>query len=338
MKKTLFIILSIIVGIILFIGVLIYIGPGELVVAFESFSWETIAIVIGLAFLQIFITIYRWKIVLKSQGDDIPLKKLISPKIVGFTVSFLTPGLYVGGEPVRAYLLKKQTGVRYSHGFASIIVDKILDFTYPLPFLIGALVYAMFKYDISWEAVSVFIAVLIGLITLLILFYVQTYRGKGFFSGLIVLFRLDRFTKFGKLVKRMLYFEKLVITFFNHRKALFIQGLMLSLLGGMVIFVQFMVVLNALGIEADIVQILVMMVFMILSFLIPIPASLGSFEASQVIVFTALGHPASIGVAFTLILRVAEMAKLGIGFTFLSNIGLKFLKELPEKNGNNNSE
>lgn len=335
MKKTLLFILSLLVGIALFVGVLYYIGLEDLRAAFMSFSWEIIAIIIGLSFLQIFIVIYRWRLILGAQGDKVPFKKLLAPKFVGFTVSFLTPGLYIGGEPIRAYLLKKQSKIRLSHGFASIIVDKILDFTYPLPFLIGALIYAMFKYDISWEAISIFIVILMGLIFLLGLFYIQTYRGIGFFTSIARWFRLDRIKKFEKFIEKGKYFEHIVITFFKHRRALFVKGLLLSLLGGIVVFIQFMVILHALGISADIVQILVMMVFMILAFLVPVPASLGSLEASQVVVFTALGHPGSIGVAFTLILRVAEMGKLAVGLSFLSNIGLKFLRNIP-KNGNNN--
>ena len=336
MKKTFLFVLSIVSGIVLFIGVLAYIGMDEILGAFHSFSWGIIAVIIGLGFLQMAIVLYRWKLVLEAQGDIVPYKKLWSPKLVGFTVSFLTPGLYVGGEPIRAYLLKKESGIRYSHGFASIIVDKILDFTYPLPFLIGALIYAMFKYDISWEAISVFVLVLIGLIVLLGLFYVQTYRGKGFFSSVIRFLHLERFKKFEKMIEKMLYFEKLIIIFFNHRQALFIKGLLLSLLGGILVFIQFIIILNALGISANIIEVLVMMVFMILSFLIPVPASLGSFEAGQAIVFSALQYPASMGVAFVLIFRMAEFSKVGVGLIFMSKIGLKFLRNIP-KNGNNHN-
>jgi len=336
MKKTLFFILSILLGVTLFIGVIFYIGLEDLIEAFSSFSWEIIAVVVALGFLQLAIIIYRWKLVLGAQGDKIKFKALWAPKLVGYAVSYLTPGLYIGGEPVRAYVLKKQTKTRFSHGVASIVVDKILDFTYPLPFLIGALIYAMFKYDISWEAISVFILVLFTLISFLGLFYIQTYRGKGFFSAIISILRLERIKLIKKYLEKIIYFEQLIIIFFNKRPTLFIKGLLLSLLGGIVIFVQFSIILHSLGITPDIVQILVMMVFMILSFLIPIPASLGSFEASQVIVFTALGHPVYIGVAFTLIFRIAELAKLGVGLIFLSNIGLKFLRNLP-RNGNNHN-
>lgn len=340
MKKAILFILSIILGIALFIAVLNYIGVEDVIKVFDSFSWGVIAVVIGLSLLQISIVIYRWKLIIESQGDKARFVDLLSPKFVGFTVSFLTPGLYVGGEPVRAYLLKKKTGIRLSKGLSSIIVDKILDFTYPLPFLIWALVYAIIKYDISWEAVGVFVFVLIVLIFLLGVFYIQTYRGKGFFSSLAKWFKLDKFKKLEKFIKKGQYFEELVITFFQDKKALFIKGLLLSLLGGIVVFIQFIVVLHSLGITANIVEILVMMVFMILAFLVPVPASIGSFEASQALVFTALGYPGSIGIAFTLILRMAELGKLAIGLTFLSNVGLKFLRSVPDKNelNDNNSE
>lgn len=335
MKKAFLFILSIIFGIALLIAVLNYIGLEDIISAFDSFSWGVIAVVVGLSFVQILIVIYRWKLIIESQGDKVEFRKLISPKLVGFTISFLTPGLYVGGEPIRAYLLKKNTNIRLSKGFSSIIIDKILDFTYPLPFLIWALVYAIIKYDISWEAIGVFVFVLISLVFLLGVFYIQTYRGKGFFSSLARWFRLDKFKRLEKYIIKGKYFEELVISFFNQKYALFIKGLLLSLLGGIIVFIQFIVILNALGISANSVEILMMMVFMILAFLVPVPASIGSFEASQALVFTALGHPASIGVAFTLIIRMAELGKLAIGLSFLSNIGLKFVRSIPARNGVN---
>ena len=223
MKKAVLFIL-IFLGIALFIAVLNYIGVDDVIKAFDSFSWGVIVVVVGLAFVQFFVITYRWKLIIESQGDKVVFRKLLSPKFVGFTVSFLTPGMYVGGEPVRAYLLKKNTGIRFSKGFSSIIVDKILDFTYPLPFLIWALVYAVFKYDISWEAVGFFVFVLLCLIFLLGVFYIQTYRGKGFFSSLARWFRLDKFNKLDNFIDKGKYFEELVISFFQGKKSLFVKG------------------------------------------------------------------------------------------------------------------
>jgi len=338
MKKTILFILSLVIGLALFIGVVAYIGLDEIISAFKSFPWWVIAVTTALSFLQIFVTIYRWKLVLNAQGDKVSFWRLISPKFVGYAISFLTPGLYVGGEPVRAYVLKKETGIRFTRSMASIIVDKVLDFTYPLPFLIGALIYAIFSYNMPWSVVGVFILTLFILIGLLGLFYFQTYRSKGFFSVIMRIFQLHRFKFMRKIVTRMVIFEQLIITFFKDKRQLFAQGLLLSLLGGTIIFAQFFIILHALGIDANFLEILVMMVFMILSFLIPIPASLGSFETSQVVVFTALKFTASIGIAFTLVLRVAEIFKVGLGLFYLSRLGLKLLKAVPIENGENGME
>ena len=337
MKKIIFFVISLILGIVLFVWVLRYIGVDEIKSAFTSFPLQTVFIVIALGFGHMFIVIYRWMLILHAQGDMVRYRQLLAPKFIGFAISYLTPGLYIGGEPVRAYVLKKEAGVKFSHGLASIIVDKILDFTYPLPFLIGGLVYAIFTYNIAWGALGFFVLVLLGLIILLIFFYIQTYRGKGFFSALMVFLKLDRLKVVRRLYKKVQYFENLIITFFQKRRALFAKGLLLSLLAGSLIFFQFVVILNALGIGAGFFKIFVLMVFMILSFLIPIPGSLGSFEAGQVIVFKALNHPASVGVAFSLIIRVTELLKVAVGLIFLSSLGLKFLKNVP-RNGNDEQD
>ncbi|MFA5030940.1 MAG: lysylphosphatidylglycerol synthase transmembrane domain-containing protein [Patescibacteria group bacterium] len=333
MKKAILTIFSLIIGIVLFIAVLKYIGFDAFKAAFESFSWWTIGIIAVLGYVQTIVATYRWKIILRAQGDDVSLKKLIAPKFTGLTVSYLTPGPNVGGEPVQAFFLKRNTGIGYSKGFASILVDKILDFTYPLPFLIAALVYAFITYDISWQAIGIFVFTLLLLIFLLGMFYIQTYRGIGFFSSLIRFFRLHRFGKMQRLIDKMLYFEELIIKFFNHQKDLFMKGLFLSLIGGMIVLLQFVIVLLSLGIEANVLAVLLMMVFMILSSFMPIPAGLGTYEAGQVIVFSALGYPASIGVAFMLIIRSAEVFKLGLGIFFLSHAGIRVLQQLPS-NGN----
>ncbi|PIT87190.1 MAG: hypothetical protein COU31_04230 [Candidatus Magasanikbacteria bacterium CG10_big_fil_rev_8_21_14_0_10_40_10] len=333
MKKVILFFLSLIVGVALFIAVFRYIGVEAFKEAFKSFSWWTIGVVAVLAYAQTFVGIYRWKLILRAQGDNVTIKQLVAPKFAGLTVSYLTPGPNVGGEPVSAYFLKRNAGIGYSKGFASILVDKILDFTYPIPFLIAAMVYAFFKYDISWQAIGVFVFTLLVLIVLLAVFYVQTYRGIGFFSSVIRVLRLHRFKRMQKMIDKMLHFEELIIKFFNHQKELFAKGLILSLIGGIIVLLQFVIVLISLGIEANIVQILMMMVFMILSSFMPIPAGLGSYEAGQVIVFSALGYTASIGVAFALILRAVEVFKLGLGLFFLSHVGIRVLQELPA-NGN----
>lgn len=274
----------------------------------------------------------RWKIILESQGDTISFRRLIGPKFIGNAISYLAPGPNVGGEPVRAYLLKRDYGIKLSHGLASITIDKVMDFTYPVPFLVGAMLYASVRYEFPLGVISVFLLILFLLLILLAVFYIQTYREKGFFSTFIRLLRLHRMSRFEKLIEKLYHFEQLIIVFFKEHRMVFLKGLGLSLLSGMVTLLQFYLILISLGVDPKLHEVLLMLVFMILAFFIPIPAGLGSFEVSQSVIFAAFGHPASTGIAFTLILRVAEIFKVGIGLMYMSHIGLKYIRRLSENN------
>ncbi|MFH1235363.1 MAG: lysylphosphatidylglycerol synthase transmembrane domain-containing protein [Parcubacteria group bacterium] len=339
MKKTLLFILSLLVGVALFIGVLYRIGIHEILDTLRSFSWATLALVVAVGFLQLTVVLYRWQMILRTQGDHVPLKKLFAPKLIGYAVSFITPGPYVGGEPVQAYVLKKETGVRFTHGLAAIIVDKLLDFTYPLPFLIGALVYVMTKFDVSSEVFTLFALVLFALIVVLALFYIMTYQGKGFISVLLIAFRVNKAPFIKKYFDKLLYFEKLIIQFFQHRGGVFVKGLLLSLLSGALVFIQLFLLLYGMGIMADPWHIFIIMVFMILAFIMPIPGALGTMEAGQALVFNALSYSASAGVVFAFIFRIIELTKVGLGLIFLSSVGLQFLRNLNDlSNGQTNEK
>ncbi|KKW15759.1 MAG: hypothetical protein UY52_C0014G0002 [Parcubacteria group bacterium GW2011_GWC2_49_9] len=218
--------------------------------------------------------------------------------------------------------------MRFTHGLAAIIVDKLLDFTYPLPFLIGALVYVMMKFDVSSEVFSLFAVVLLALIVVLALFYIMTYQGKGFISVLLIVFRINRITYIKKYFEKLLYFEKLIIQFFQHRSGVFIKGLLLSLLSGALVFIQLFLLLHAMGIIANPWHIFIIMVFMILAFIMPIPGALGTMEAGQALIFNAMGYTASAGVVFAFIFRIIELVKVGLGLIFLSSVGLNFLRNL----------
>ncbi|KKW15760.1 MAG: hypothetical protein UY52_C0014G0003 [Parcubacteria group bacterium GW2011_GWC2_49_9] len=72
MKKTLLFILSTLMGVALFIGVLHRIGIHEILETLRSFSWATLALIMLVGFLQLTVVLYRWQMVLRAQGDTVP--------------------------------------------------------------------------------------------------------------------------------------------------------------------------------------------------------------------------------------------------------------------------
>src|SRR3989344_5877484 len=149
MKKVIFFVTSAVIGIALFVGVILRVGPSSVWQALNYFSISKWFLVLVLYTFQFFLTLYRWKIILKSQGFEVPVGALAGSKLVGFTVDYLPPSPNVGGEAIRAYVLKRDTSVPLSQGLASVIIDKVMDFSYALPFVLFGIFYVLFTFELT---------------------------------------------------------------------------------------------------------------------------------------------------------------------------------------------
>jgi uncharacterized protein (TIRG00374 family) len=341
MKKVIFFVVSTIIGVALFVGVILKVGPAAVWQSLNYFSIGKWFIVLLLYGCQFVLTQYRWKFILKSQGYDIPASRLTGAKLVGFTMDYLTPSPNVGGEAFRAYVLKKDTNVPFSQGLASIVIDKIMDFSYALPFVLFGISYVLFRFDLTWKMVAGLLTVSIIFIFLLGLFFYRTFRNKDFFGGIIRFLRLHHLSFFAKITDKIGQFEQNVIRFFRKDRKLFVQGLIMSFIGGaMVIFAQWLI-LQFLGLEASIFDVLIISTLTVITFLVPIPGSFGSTETGVALIFTTLGFKPEEGVAYTLIFRSLDLLKIAFGLLFLSHLGLKIGQTIVKGQGikpSNNGE
>lgn len=105
----------------------------------------------GLAVLCIVISIvswgYRWKVFINGQGYSVKTRDILGSLMVGLAINNITPIAKLGGEPVRAYLLKKNNGVSYSDGLASVVADGSI-------FLVGTVFYVLLSIIVLPLAIS----------------------------------------------------------------------------------------------------------------------------------------------------------------------------------------
>ena len=94
----------------------------------KNATWELIlAFVVIQIFMFIFLTL-RWQVVLHSQGvKHVKFWHLFNYKMVGYSISFLTPSAKIGGEPVRAGLLSTREKMKYSDALSSVVIDKTIE-------------------------------------------------------------------------------------------------------------------------------------------------------------------------------------------------------------------
>jgi len=280
-------------------------------------------LVILLTFIIGVISILRWKLILRAQGFDLRAKDLGKLWAVGFTISYLTPVALFGGEAFRIYLTKKKFNLSWEKSAASVVIDKILDGTLFLMFLIaGILAFLFYGYFPSKMTASLVCLIILGLAGLLLLFYFKAMNRESVLEWFLKLFgvRKEKIknTKNGKIIFDT---EKEIISFFSPKKKAFWEGLSLSFLRYFLLFFRAALIIFFLkeGIEAS--KVLAIYGFTNLALLVPLPAGLGSLEAASAFSFRVLGLGFATGTIFGMVWRGADLVLCALGLVFLSKFG-----------------
>ena len=114
--------------------------------------WETIThanflwIIPGVAvyFLAVWGRTWRWHYLLRPL-KQIPLSRLFPVVVIGYMGNNVYP--FRAGEVIRAYVLKRNEGVKVTASLATIVVERIFDGLVMLIFVFVALPFANFKQD-----------------------------------------------------------------------------------------------------------------------------------------------------------------------------------------------
>ncbi|KPJ56100.1 hypothetical protein AMJ49_05680, partial [Parcubacteria bacterium DG_74_2] len=223
MKKNLFFLLSLFLGLILFALALSKIGLESIFSAVSAFSLARFVFILIIGFLGVLVSTWRWKIIIQSRhSSKLPFLKILKAKMIGLTINYLTPIVFVGGEPVRAYSLKQETAVPLSKGAASIVIDAVIHLSVIfLFFLIGLLF--LFSYFIPPIGFLFLIAgFVIFSFFLFYVFYSKTFNGsskeKGFFNFFIDILGLNKIKAIRKIEEGINNVEQDISYFFKKQR------------------------------------------------------------------------------------------------------------------------
>ena len=324
MRKFFLFLLSFLVGILLLVWVIDIVGWEEIKAVFLTFSGWKGMVILALTALAALIAIWRWKVILRSQGYDLPVTQLVWPYLAGYSVVFLFPMLVFGGELFKSYVLKEKNSVPFEKGIATVILDRILEFTTYLVIIFLGFCFFLLKIGLPPQN----LVIILGIFFLLfgggtILFYF-----KGFKKESIVKFFLKSLNRqFKNKRNTLLEIEKEVFKFLDPKKKAMWQVFGLAFLREAVHLTRCLVLISFFGKSISFLPALSILGFSYLAIMIPIPAALGSHEAIQTFVFGAFGLGKSAGPAFALIIRGAELILVLIGLIFLSRLGIGFAQK-----------
>ena len=271
--------------------------------------------------------VWRLKMILYAYDIKIPFITLLRQAIAGFSISYTTPFMRVGGEPMRVYMLKKECGIDYKTGSGILILNEFMEIFGTILFGIVCLFLMLFMAEFSYNIKLFLICLILLGSSMLFIFYYRTITNKGTFSSLFNLLRLYKIKKWKEFSKTLEEIEeKMAYFFINHKKKLFLS-LLFYCMSGILFVIGLKLALLSFGISTSIVEIVLAVTVVGLANLTPMPAGLGSLEGGQSGLFALLKGDGSIGMALTLLLRVGTLILIVAGFLIISQfMGKRLIK------------
>lgn len=293
-------------------------GWGTILSQIRDLGWMGLVIfLIGAAWNLIYTL--AWEIFLWGHGGHISFWALLRIKLAGEAVNTVTPANFLGGDPVRIYLLKKY--YRWTAGAASVVVDRTLHAMATVLTVILGTSLAFWKLDSIPNNIKVGLPIVLSVFIAFVTF-VFLHQRRGFFT-----FWMDTAKRLG--IKRefsrdtIRRFEELdtdISEFYLENSNGFWAAFSLHLLGRILGIIEIYVIAAVvypsfsffdawiLGAVAPIIN--VMFTF--------IPGAVGVLEGASVGALIIMGIPGSIGITIQIVRRIRQWIWIALGFAALS--------------------
>jgi uncharacterized protein (TIRG00374 family) len=310
-------------GLLLFAALLHGVGLGVVMRAFWQLGRLTPLIVIPYFCVYIFDSMGWWWVLSRdfAHGVEWPalsLPRLFAIRAAGEAVNAITPTAYLGGEPVKAWILR-QHGLPLVQGLASVLVSKTaLMLTQGTYVLLGLLV-AMHEW---YPAIPLPLAAAAGLllVSLTCILLVGAQR-RDPFSFLLALSRrwTGRKAMLGSWEPDILALDQRLRRFYGGSLRVFLICCGFHFLGWVMGAFEVYVILWMLRSPVDFVDAFSIEALSSVAKLsaVIVPGSLGIQEGGQLLIFLAFGLGAPIAMTFSLLRRGRELLWISFGLVVL---------------------
>ncbi|MFH1290842.1 MAG: flippase-like domain-containing protein [Nanoarchaeota archaeon] len=238
---------------------------------------------------------------------------LLRVLIAGVFVNTITPGTGIGGEPVRAYYLKKKYKHPKTKFLGYILADKTFNVISFSIFVIFSLVFLFFflKIPLVSKAIilTILIAVVIAAAVIFLIWKNSRYEMRWLAEKLYKLraikkhfTNLAHFEKYlTRKVHNFTHVFKEVIT--NKNKIYF--GIALSILLRLFEYLAAYLVFLSFGADVNFISIIVVVTLShLLGDISPTPGGIGVVEGSMILLYSAIGIPPALAAVVALLTRV----------------------------------
>ena len=256
-----------------------------------------------------------WKCAFKpEEAEAIHPLALWRIRTIGETFNAITPLGTMGGEPVKAHLLKEQYGLTYKQGVASQVVARTTLTVSLILFMIPGVVFLFIDPSIS-ESFKV--SSLTGLIAFSVLiFFFLLFQVTGTLSWMAHGFnRMFPSQTPRPSLEHMVALCGMMSNYYRQHLGLFLKSIAFGFLGWVAGVVELYFTLYFLGIPVGFKELWIIESLLQLiragSFFIPL--SLGAQEGGLILIFTSMGLAGPLGLAVSFVRRIRELVWIALG-------------------------
>lgn len=268
-----------------------------------------VGILLAVNLLFVLILTLRWAVILRGLGASGGLFRLLSYRLAGYAVSYLTPGPQFGGEPLQMYLANRHSSLGYDVGSASILLDKTFELLGNFAFLGLASLAFLSPGLLPSGGLRLAIPLPSLLIALPAAYLAAVFLGirplSWFMSRLPAGFLArPRVQKAEALIQAS---ETRILAYCRRRGRTILQILLFFLLVWTISLAEMRLVLHFLGVPVSYSETLLILAGGKFAFLLPFPGALGALELTYIGLFELLGLEAQTGMSLVLYMRVRDL-------------------------------
>ncbi len=260
-----------------------------------------------------------WRMTLGAKAREIGFLQLFLNRMAGEAINYITPSAYLGGEPVKAYLLQKH-GIPLMDGLASVVTAKTVMVISQVLFVLLGIGLA-FSSQHSNSGIIHAAALVVTLVSLAAVFLVFVQH-RGMFTGILWLLETLRLPA-GFLKRRegkLKDLDATILAFYGQHRSYFFFALLFFFLGWFSGSFEIYLLMHFLDLPISLRTAISLeaLATVIRAAVFFIPSGLGAQEGGNILLFTSFGFSPVLAMAFSIIRRMREAIWITIGLLYLA--------------------
>ncbi|MGH7232777.1 MAG: flippase-like domain-containing protein [Nitrospiraceae bacterium] len=319
-------------GLLTLIALVWHVGPARIVDAAVGLGPVALVVILLPSVLMYALETFGWRLTLGRYARTVWFGRLLAIRTAGEVVNMTTPTAYVGGEPLKAYLLKRH-GVPLVDGLASVILAKTIMTVAQIVFVIVGIGFAFWtiqpgtvsnEIGRSRQVQVVAAMVSAGLLLFGIVIFLTVQR-RGLFTSLVSLLRRCgiRLHSLESREEKLRALDRTIIDFYSRARLAFLCSTGVFLLGWLAEALEVYAILYYVGPPADIPTSIAIgaLAVLIKGGTFFIPGSIGAQEGGNLLLLMAFGYSDLAGITFAILRRLRELVWIAIGLACMAAMG-----------------